>query len=79
MAGWQNRDEDCDFVGTEHEFWQVRPTRDGLAFYPDLPHGAMACADTVVVPYSEVRPLLNATGLSAIQEIVEDLRSLKQR
>lgn len=74
-ARWSGEDECKDVARTEND-WDIHPTREGLAFWPRLPHLMFPCAQDAVVPYGELAPLLNESGRAAIASIVEDLRSL---
>lgn len=78
VAHW-SRDDDCKDIPERVEGWAVHPTREGLAFWPELAHVEFACSDDDVIPYSELRSLMNADGRAAIASIVEDLRSLPAR
>lgn len=78
VARWSGED-DCKDVPQTEDDWDVHPTREGLAFWPRLPHLKFPCAQDVVVPYGELAPLLNEEGRAAISSIVEDLRSLPPR
>jgi hypothetical protein len=76
VARWGRKDDDCKDVLDGEDFWDVHPTRSGLAFWPQLPHVVYACSEDVVVPYRDLAPLLNAKGKAAIASIVEDVKAL---
>ena len=76
VAHWTRDDEDCKDIAGDQAEWSIHPTREGLAFFPQLPHVVFACSDDDVIPYRDLSPLLNETGRAAIASIVEDLKSL---
>lgn len=75
-ARWPRKDDDCSGVPEDQNDWDLHPTREGLAFWPQLPHVMFACSEDVVIPYRELAPLLNPKGRAAIDSIVEDLHAL---
>jgi len=79
IARWPNKDKDCSDVVESQDEWDVHPTRTGLAFWPQLPHVVFACSEDIIIPYSQLAPMLNASGQAAIASIIEDLRGLPPR
>jgi hypothetical protein len=74
-ARWPGKGE-CKDVLQGQDYWDVHPTRKGLAFWPQFPHVVFACSEDVVVPYRDLAPFLNPKGRAAIASIVEDLNRL---
>jgi hypothetical protein len=79
VAHWSRDDGDCKDIVEDQGDWTIHPTRDGLAFWPELPHVVFACSEDDVISYRELRPLLNAEGRAAIASIVEDVQTLPPR
>ena len=75
VARW-TRKGDCKDVLDGNDFWDIHPTRTGLAFWPQLPHVVAACSQDVTIPYAALAPLLNAKGKVAIASIVDDVKAL---
>lgn len=63
-------DKDCMEVLTENTSYSIWPSRGGLAFFPQLPHVAAACADTFVVPYKALRPWLSPVGQAEVNALM---------
>ena len=76
VAHWARHEDGCNDIVDDQAEWSIHPTRNGLAFFPQLAHVIYACAEDDVIPYRDLAPLLNETGRAAIQSIVEDLQRL---
>jgi hypothetical protein len=70
-------DADClDAVKDEDE-WDAHLARDGVAFYPSLPHVVQACAENAVIPYTKLAPYLNARGMTGVASFRAELGAAK--
>lgn len=66
LSHWPRTDdpdgENCRDVARDPFGWDLGLAPSGLAFMPELPHVAQACAETMVVPWGELAPYLSAEG-----------------
>jgi hypothetical protein len=68
-----NPEPDCAFVGEETNYWDLRLTRKGISFYPQLAHVMTACGDDIDFSFAELNPLLGPAGKKAMAEFRADL------
>lgn len=61
---------ECKAVLAENTDYSVRPSANGLMFYPQLAHGVQACADNILVPYRKLVPFLNASGKAEVENLL---------
>jgi hypothetical protein len=71
--------EDCSEVPETENYWFIHPTREGLAFQPELAHVNFACTEDAVIPFKEIEPLLSAKGRAAIRSIEAEFRKLPRK
>ena len=53
---------DCADVVETSNYWDIALTHIGMEFWPDLPRVAMACGETISVPYTEFASRLSPAG-----------------
>jgi len=67
------RDDECAEMMAENTSYNLRPAKEGMIFYPQLPHVAIGCQDDIVVPYSKLLPFLTATGKTEIKALMRSI------
>ncbi len=73
IAHSQGNDE-CTEVIAENKDYSLHPAKDGMVFFPQLPHVAIGCEDDIVVPYSRLLPFLTATGKREVKALMGTVR-----
>jgi hypothetical protein len=72
--GWPRTEEDCKDIVERENSWNLRLTRNGIAFSPGLPHAATACIDDVNLTVEQLAPLLNEEGKARVASFRADLK-----
>lgn len=65
-------EQDCRDGVNENEFYSLWPTPKGMLFKPFLPYILKFCSAESVVPYTKLKPFLNADGLKAVNELMQE-------
>lgn len=72
-AAGKHADPRCTDAVKDADGWNAHLTREGIAFYPTLAHAIQVCADNTVIPFSTLKPYLNAEGARAVASFRADL------
>jgi hypothetical protein len=70
---WPRKDADCADVPEYSDYWDVKFTKSGFAFTPNLPHVALACSEDVAFSFAQIAPMLNKAGKAGIASFRADL------
>lgn len=65
-------EQECREGVDENEFYNLWPTPKGMLFKPSLPYILKFCSAEFVVPYAKLKPFLNADGLAAVNELMQE-------
>lgn len=65
----RGEDADCREAVSGEDYWEIAPTRRGLALTPSLPHVVQACEDAAVVPFAELASFLSPEGRAGIARL----------
>jgi len=66
---------DCRISILATECWDIRLTRTGLVFTPDLAHVAQACGEEFTIPFARLAPFLNTRGRLGVASLRPVARS----
>lgn len=69
LSRFPSKDRECEGVIREADDWTAEVTRSGIIFRPQLPRVIMACGDDIAIPFTRLRPWLNAKGKAAVATI----------
>ena len=61
-------EENAPFI-TQYSIW---PSKKGMIFYPLVAHVMQASAEEILIPYPKLKPYLNAAGLKAVNELMQE-------
>jgi hypothetical protein len=67
------RENDCDAIGRDYEYWSLYLMRTGIGFAPSVPHALIPCADSIDFTFAEITPLLSPAGKKAMAAFRADL------
>lgn len=65
-------EQECREGVDNNEFYNLWPTPKGMLFKPSLPYVLKFCSAEFVVPYAKLKPFLNADGLAAVNELMQE-------
>ena len=69
VAEGEAEDYGCRDMVRDRYGWNLGLVASGIAFMPELPHVAQACAETAVVPWAELAPFLTVQAQQAGAQI----------
>lgn len=72
-AAGKHADPRCVDAVKDADSWAPHLTREGIAFYPTLAHAIEVCADNAVIPFTTLKPYLNAEGSHEVAAFRQDL------
>ena len=62
LSRFRFAEAECREAVAMEDYWAIGIARGGIAFQPNLPHVAAACADSAVVPFAALNPFLSPVG-----------------
>lgn len=65
-------EQECLEGVQDNEYYSLWPTPKGMLFKPSLPYILKFCSAESVVPYAKLKPFLNADGLAAVNELMQE-------